>query len=1014
MTIQYYHSPSQRSKARRRWLMAAAVVTPLLMVAGWFVRDAIRPLQAAPGVNQQITYQGKVADDGGLPLTTGSYNFLFLIYTDPSGGTPVWFESWTATTSPGAVSVINGVFTAPLGTSTSMSTIDFNSDSLYLEVRFDADSNGSFEETFTPRKRLTSSPYSFNSDKLDGLTSSDFLSTSTYSAPSIGSIGSSSATTTAAGNFVVTGTTRLASSLTGILRATAGYVTAGLVNLATEVTGILGISNGGTGTATTPTYGQILVGNGSGGYTLTPTSSLGITGGSGTNDWSYDTNFGSAVLTPSSTIPVWFKDEVHVSSTLRVSGSIGETYAATIDSALNPFGLYHTGDFTQSSLGGILSQMNDTSGILSLRSNNAIAGGDSYIGVRGVSILATSTAFNVGVFGYAKNSSLTNAGGYFASNDTDSADYLALLGVTGTVNAGGYFTASSSTAPQNIALVASASGSSGDNIAGYFTDGDVIINDRLAVGTSTPGAVLSVDGSVVFQGTDFATTTIGNLDTYLTFGGYDIGGTKYPMISGMVMGTSAIFLQNATYVIEDPSLNSNPILALSSADGSSSVYLSNSTSTGQLVISSSATTTADRGFDISSGCYAINGTCITTGASQWITSGSDVNYLDGNVGIFNDSSPSLVLGDSNGSDFAGISYDNGGDILSFSGATGGYYFDDDLYVNSTGNITVATGYIEVNTTGSFKQEGITILTGSSTKQMLAVGDSAGQYFDENCWQTTAVGTKSLYNYVCNGVSVGSTALGASALEASDGTGQGNTALGARALLSNVSGSYNTGVGDAVLLNNTGTGNVAVGASALVLSTSADYNVAVGGSALNGGTGANLLTGDYNVALGRAAGSDIVSGSYNIVLGSNLTVVNAATSGQLNIGGAIFGTGMYQNTTLSSSSVANARVGVGTTTPFAKFAVSSVVGETMDLLFQVASSTAGSLFQVDKSGNVGVTGLSTLSGGVLVNTATSTITNLVTGYTTSTSATTSNLYVSSGINLASGIAYSINNASDLSA
>jgi hypothetical protein len=44
------------------------------------------------------------------------------------------------------------------------------------------------------------------------------------------------------------------------------------------VTGILGVTNGGTGTSTAPAYGQVLVGNASGGYTLTATSSLGISG----------------------------------------------------------------------------------------------------------------------------------------------------------------------------------------------------------------------------------------------------------------------------------------------------------------------------------------------------------------------------------------------------------------------------------------------------------------------------------------------------------------------------------------------------------------------------------------------------------------------------------------------------------------------------------------------------------------------------------------------------------------
>jgi hypothetical protein len=73
-------------------------------------------------------------------------------------------------------------------------------------------------------------------------------------------------------------------TVTGFLKATAGVVATSLINLASDVTGILPIANGGTGTSTTPTYGQILVGNANGGYDLTATSSLGIVG-SGSAQW---------------------------------------------------------------------------------------------------------------------------------------------------------------------------------------------------------------------------------------------------------------------------------------------------------------------------------------------------------------------------------------------------------------------------------------------------------------------------------------------------------------------------------------------------------------------------------------------------------------------------------------------------------------------------------------------------------------------------------------------------------
>lgn len=60
-------------------------------------------------------------------------------------------------------------------------------------------------------------------------------------------------------------------SFNGPLHANGGVLSA---------TTSIGVLYGGTGLTSAPTYGQVLVGNSSGGYTLTATSSLGISGGS--------------------------------------------------------------------------------------------------------------------------------------------------------------------------------------------------------------------------------------------------------------------------------------------------------------------------------------------------------------------------------------------------------------------------------------------------------------------------------------------------------------------------------------------------------------------------------------------------------------------------------------------------------------------------------------------------------------------------------------------------------------
>jgi hypothetical protein len=72
------------------------------------------------------------------------------------------------------------------------------------------------------------------------------------------------------GNNIFNGTFTLG-SLNGPLQANNGVVSA---------TSSIGVLYGGTGLTTAPNYGEVLLGNGSGGYMLLATSSLGITGGS--------------------------------------------------------------------------------------------------------------------------------------------------------------------------------------------------------------------------------------------------------------------------------------------------------------------------------------------------------------------------------------------------------------------------------------------------------------------------------------------------------------------------------------------------------------------------------------------------------------------------------------------------------------------------------------------------------------------------------------------------------------
>jgi hypothetical protein len=118
-----------------------------------------------------INFQGKVVSSDGTNVSDGNYDFEFKLYATAAGGTPLWTETWNSGTSQVAVS--DGVFRVGLGTYQSLSSLDFNQDSLYLAVNFNGDGE------MSPRIRMTAVPYAFNAQKVAGLTVTDTTGTFT-------------------------------------------------------------------------------------------------------------------------------------------------------------------------------------------------------------------------------------------------------------------------------------------------------------------------------------------------------------------------------------------------------------------------------------------------------------------------------------------------------------------------------------------------------------------------------------------------------------------------------------------------------------------------------------------------------------------------------------------------------------------------------------------------------------------------------------------------------------------
>ncbi|MDO8241290.1 MAG: hypothetical protein Q7T51_04915, partial [Candidatus Moranbacteria bacterium] len=222
-------------------------IIALILLGGFFV--TLKSVEAAPGINKQINFQGKVTNSDGTNVATGNYNFNFRIYTVSSGGAAVWSELTKSLT------VTDGIFQTNLGDATALpGSVDFNSDNIYLGIEF----NGNGE--MNPRVQFTATPYAFNSDTLDGKdwTNPGTIGTSATTL-ALASNGTSAWTNTS-GNLTISTATSgtLAVTSAGALNLTgsgASYfnTTSGNLNLEVAGTGTANVQIGdGGATSATP------------------------------------------------------------------------------------------------------------------------------------------------------------------------------------------------------------------------------------------------------------------------------------------------------------------------------------------------------------------------------------------------------------------------------------------------------------------------------------------------------------------------------------------------------------------------------------------------------------------------------------------------------------------------------------------------------------------------------------------------------------------------------------------
>jgi len=121
-------------------------VCGLALLAALFVN-------ASGQIPKTLSYQGMLANAAGTPVPDGAYSITFKLYEVASGGSALWNETQSVT-------VLKGVFSVVLGTITPL-TLAFDK-AYWIGTTVGA------EAELVPRIALTTSPYSFNAQTVNG------------------------------------------------------------------------------------------------------------------------------------------------------------------------------------------------------------------------------------------------------------------------------------------------------------------------------------------------------------------------------------------------------------------------------------------------------------------------------------------------------------------------------------------------------------------------------------------------------------------------------------------------------------------------------------------------------------------------------------------------------------------------------------------------------------------------------------------------------------------------------
>ncbi|MFZ1627156.1 MAG: LamG-like jellyroll fold domain-containing protein [Candidatus Moraniibacteriota bacterium] len=657
---------------------------------------------AATGINEQISFQGKVVNTNGTNVANGSYTFVFRLYDVDTGGTHIWTESKSLT-------VTDGIFQTNLGDTTTLpGSVDFNTDNIYLGINFNSDGE------MSPRVRFTAAPYALNAAKVGGLTVTD--TTGTLTIPNGKTISFSDA-------FTTTGAFPLTLTSTASTTATLPSGTITLVDLATsqsltnKTIGSTGLAFSGATTDITTATGEDLtvVANGAGIINLNDSVTTGALTISGATTDITTASGESLVIVANGAGVIDLQDATTVDSLTTDTGGVsiasGQAYtgagAVTLSSAATT----------------ALTVDSGTTGALNLGTGNNTKTISLGTGTAGNTInIATdnTTSDTIAIGSALDNVAIT--GDSWSITDAGALTVVSCSGCGG----GGGTLDSAYTAGNTIGT------DSGSNViinlADVATPTEVTINNLDASGTNA----LQIDNSTTLtNGLFIEQSAAGTLTNAI-----QIGGTAGTITNGLLITDGAGAITNGiqltgtftTTLLDTPSLDISGAGAITGATGITSATGDITATAGNIVlgattrISNTGVGTLITGTVIGSQTFTTNNIAdsgaltIASGAATALTLNSGTT---GDVNIGSDTSAeSILIGTGvaaktitigNASDDT-FSINSSGLNVTSGGALTGVASIDTIAVSATAITFAGTGTVASTTTGLTLDSGSNTLT----------------------------------------------------------------------------------------------------------------------------------------------------------------------------------------------------------------------------------------------------------------------------------------------------------------